>query len=181
MFLPNDLAHINEFVYIWTRWVLDEWWQFKGRNFRLICTEISFILCTWGVRCRYVSICLCLATCHYRGQHIRYILAYAITTASQLTTRTYTFTLLIKKHLWPGYHKFSKALWIIIYSIVILLAINVLTRWGRVVYMCVSILPVISSDNGLTSGRRQAIIWTNAWMLLIGPFGTNFSEVAIEI
>ena len=30
-------------------------------------------------------------------------------------------------------------------------------------------------------GRRQAIIWTNAGILLIGPLGTNFSEILIEI
>ena len=29
--------------------------------------------------------------------------------------------------------------------------------------------------------RRQAIIWTNAGILLIGPLGTNFSEILIEI
>ena len=34
---------------------------------------------------------------------------------------------------------------------------------------------------GLSPGRRQAIIWTNAGILLIGPLGTNFSEVLIEI
>ena len=28
---------------------------------------------------------------------------------------------------------------------------------------------------------RQAIIWTNGRMLLIGPLGTNFSEILIEI
>ena len=32
----------------------------------------------------------------------------------------------------------------------------------------------------LEIGRRQAIIWTNACILLIGPFGTNFSEILIE-
>ena len=30
-------------------------------------------------------------------------------------------------------------------------------------------------------GRRQAIIWTNAAMLLIGPLETNLSEILIEI
>ena len=30
-------------------------------------------------------------------------------------------------------------------------------------------------------GRRQAIIWTNAGILLLGPLGTNFSEILIEI
>ena len=29
--------------------------------------------------------------------------------------------------------------------------------------------------------RRQAIIWTNDGLLLIGPLGTNFSEISIEI
>ena len=33
------------------------------------------------------------------------------------------------------------------------------------------------SDNGLSPGRRQAIIWTNAGILLIRLFGTNFSEM----
>ena len=28
-------------------------------------------------------------------------------------------------------------------------------------------------------GRRQAIIWTNALILLIGPLGTIFSEILI--
>ena len=37
---------------------------------------------------------------------------------------------------------------------------KLLTHWGRV-----------------TPGRRQAIIWTNAGILLIGPLGTNFSEI----
>ena len=39
----------------------------------------------------------------------------------------------------------------------------------------------IGSDNGLSPGRRQAIIWTNAGILSIGPYGTNFSEILIEI
>ena len=32
--------------------------------------------------------------------------------------------------------------------------------------MCVSKLTIISLDNGLSPGRRQAIIWTNAGILL---------------
>ena len=28
---------------------------------------------------------------------------------------------------------------------------------------------------------RQAIIWTNDAILLIGPLGTNFNEILIEI
>ena len=56
-----------------------------------------------------------------------------------------------------------------------------LTHWGRVTHICVSQLNIIGSDNGLSVGRRQAIIWTNAGILLIGPLGTNFSEIFIEI
>ena len=48
-------------------------------------------------------------------------------------------------------------------------------------HICVGNVPIIGSDNGLSSGRRQAIIWTNAGILLIGPLGTNFSEILIEI
>ena len=56
-----------------------------------------------------------------------------------------------------------------------------LTHWGRVTHICVSELTIIGSDNGLSPGRRQAIIWTNAGILLFRPLGTNFSEILIEI
>ena len=56
-----------------------------------------------------------------------------------------------------------------------------LTHWGRVTHICVSRLTNIGSDNGLPPDQRQAIIGTNAGILLIGPFGTNFSEILIEI
>ena len=56
-----------------------------------------------------------------------------------------------------------------------------LTHWGRVTHICVDNLTVIGSDNGLSPGRRQAIIWTNAGIFLIGPLGTNVSEIFIEI
>ena len=56
-----------------------------------------------------------------------------------------------------------------------------LTHWGRVTHLCVSKLTSIASDNGLSPGRRQAIIWNNAGILLIGPLWTNFSEILIEI
>ena len=56
-----------------------------------------------------------------------------------------------------------------------------LTHWNRVKHICVSKLTIICSDNGLSPGRRQAIIWTNAGILLIGPLGTNFSEILNEI
>ena len=45
----------------------------------------------------------------------------------------------------------------------------------------VSKLTIIASDNGMSPGRCQAIIWTNAGILLFGPLGTNFSEIFIKI
>ena len=56
-----------------------------------------------------------------------------------------------------------------------------LTHWGRVMHICIGKLTIIGSDNGLLPGRPQAIIWTNAGILLIGPLETNFSEILIEI
>ena len=50
-----------------------------------------------------------------------------------------------------------------------------LTHWGRVTHICVNALTIIGSDNGLSPGRRQAIIWTNAGILL-----TNFSEILVK-
>ena len=56
-----------------------------------------------------------------------------------------------------------------------------LTHWGWVMHICVSKLTIIGSDNGLSPGRRQTIIWTNAGILLIRPLGTNFSEILIGV
>ena len=44
-----------------------------------------------------------------------------------------------------------------------------LTHWGRVTHICVGKLTIIGSDNGLSPGRHQAIIWTNTGILLIEP------------
>ena len=62
----------------------------------------------------------------------------------------------------------------------ILLSVK-LAHWGRVTHICVGNLSIIGPDNGLSPRRRQAIIWTNAGILLIGLWGTNFSEILIGI
>ena len=54
-------------------------------------------------------------------------------------------------------------------------------HWGRVTHICVGKLTIIGSDNGLSLGRPQTIIWTNAGILLIEPLGTIFSEILIGI
>ena len=56
-----------------------------------------------------------------------------------------------------------------------------LTHWGRATHICVSKFTITASDNGLSPGRRQAIIWHNAGILSNRPLGTNFSEILIEI
>ena len=48
-------------------------------------------------------------------------------------------------------------------------------------HICVGNLTIIGSDNGLSPGRHQAIIWTNAGILLIRTLGTNFSEILGKI
>ena len=48
-------------------------------------------------------------------------------------------------------------------------------------HICVGKLTIIGSDNGLSPGWRQAIIWTNAGILLIEPLGTYSSEILIGI
>ena len=56
-----------------------------------------------------------------------------------------------------------------------------LIHWGRVTHTCISKLTNIDSYDGLSPGRRQAMIWTKAEILLIGPLGTDFIEILNEI
>ena len=60
-------------------------------------------------------------------------------------------------------------------------AVVFLTHWGRVTHLCIRKLSIIGSDNGLSPGRCQAIIWNNARILLIWTLGTNFSEISCKI
>ena len=48
-------------------------------------------------------------------------------------------------------------------------------------HICVGKLAITGSDDGLAPGRRQAIFWTNAAVLLIRTLGTNFSDILSEI
>ena len=48
-----------------------------------------------------------------------------------------------------------------------------LTHWGRETHLCVGEHANIGPNNGLSPNRRQAIIWTNAGILLIEPLKTN--------
>ena len=48
---------------------------------------------------------------------------------------------------------------------------DTLPHWGQVTHMCINELTIIGSDKGLWPGRHQAIFWTNAGRLWIGPLG----------
>ena len=60
------------------------------------------------------------------------------------------------------------------------LCVSTLIDWGRVTHICVRNLAIIGSDNCLSPGRRHAIIWTDAGILLIGPSETDFNEILIK-
>ena len=71
-------------------------------------------------------------------------------------------------------------LWMIYkkYSVMVVIVLN---HWSQATHICISKLTIIGSDNGLLPGRLQAIIWTNAEILLIRIIGTNFNEILCEI
>ena len=78
-------------------------------------------------------------------------------------------SMLVRRHLYM-----ESGLWFwFIYSVLI--------HWGRATHICVNKRTIIGSDKGLSPSRRQAIIRTNAGILLIRPLGTNFSEILVEI
>ena len=56
-----------------------------------------------------------------------------------------------------------------------------LTHWGRVTHICVSKLTIIGSDNGLRLTGAKPLYKPMLDYLLIGPSGTNFSEILIGI
>ena len=56
-----------------------------------------------------------------------------------------------------------------------------LTYWGQLMHICVGKLTITGSDYGLSPGQCQAIIWTNAGILLTGTSGTNLSQILIRI
>ena len=62
-------------------------------------------------------------------------------------------------------------------ELLVKLCVSTLIGWGRMTRICVGNLNIIGSDNFLSPGRRHAIIWTDAGILLIGPSETYFGEM----
>ena len=48
-----------------------------------------------------------------------------------------------------------------------------LTQWGRMTHICVGKLTIIGSDNGLSPGRHQVIIWTIAGRIVNWTHGNK--------
>ena len=86
----------------------------------------------------------------------------------------------VRKHPIPGYDEIygyhSRCLWHRQYIGSKFWYID--SRWR--IYASVDWL-IIGSDNSLSPGRRQAIIWINAGILLTGPLATNFNGILIKI
>ena len=89
-----------------------------------------------------------------------------------------------KVHQWKIFRAFYLCIWnkLKIFEWVLCLKkLSGFDHWGRVTHICVGNLAIIGSYNGLSPSRRKAITWSNAGILLIGPLGTNFSEIWIGI
>ena len=75
--------------------------------------------------------------------------------------------------------------WVLLWKLIVFLSdlFNSLSIVGAEWCICASVRKknIIGSDNGLSPDRCQAIISTNAGILLIGSIGTNFSEILIGI
>ena len=106
-------------------------------------------------------------------------------TAANTTDKKWLFLLIIQKYFascvlvdlkWDFYIKFRPGV-----RNQTVLGWTLLTHWGRVMYICVHNLAIIGSDNGLSPGQCQAIIGSNAAILLIRTLGTNFNEIISEI
>ena len=56
-----------------------------------------------------------------------------------------------------------------------------LTYWDRVTHICVVNQPSLFGIMACQKGRRQAIVWSSAVILLIGPLETIFREILFEV
>ena len=59
--------------------------------------------------------------------------------------------------------------------------VSLLTHWGRVTHTWAIKSTIIDSDNTLSPGLRQAIIWNKDEIVLFQTYGTNVSEILSEI
>ena len=100
---------------------------------------------------------------------------------SQLWSRILCITTITWTHYEMLIHNYTMYLIMCWKEVGLIANFHLKTHWGQVTHICVGKLITIASDNGLSPGRRQAIIQTNTGILLIGPIGTNFSEILSKI
>ena len=152
-------------------WVASDLWCYGIHN------------CCNYIRCEEAckSLCTCIKYETWLGHKFHLPYAYFITAAFCIELCCIFVT-----NIWTILHRelaiyYIKPQWLLEAYTCLFLSVIPLTHWGRVTHICDCKLTVISSDNGLSPGRHQAIIWTNAGILLIGPLATNCNEIFIEI
>ena len=187
-------TYLNVNLFILEYW---SWWDFPWSRccYRLLwcIVELYMLLCipvihgqTRGTTDEYyVTICLCW----FVGNKISiYVSTSSVWISYVSNSLSITF---VSIH---GF-KFVVNSLLISFSFIWCLIVSLLfskydDHWCKVVintfrqsnaHICISDLPVIGSDNGLSPGQHQAIMWTNAGILLIGPLGTNISDILIKI
>ena len=99
---------------------------------------------------------------YLRGTHVMHLINLARRPAFRLPQRLFAWRC--------GYTFYIIVLFLIIHHT------RRITHWGRVTHICVSQLSISGSDNGLSPGQRQGMIWTNVGILLIRTLVINFSE-----
>ena len=96
-----------------------------------------------------------------------------------------TWILILTQHPWYSWIRFMFCYMTVVvyyrfpyqYLLIDTEVIPLFSHWGQVAHICVGKLTIIGSDNG----RRQAIIRTNAGMLLIATRETNVNKILIAI
>ena len=114
---------------------------------------------------------------HPREFHTKCLLAYSITWVQRLFIHLFFFLFFFFSEDYTSWQSYCQSLqdqWVKMSALL-------LTHWGQVTHICVDKFAIIGSDNGLSPGRRQDIIWTSDSILLIALLGTNFNELLIEI
>ena len=121
---------------------------------------------------------------------IDYKIRYSCYFKSIFPTWVFSFVL-ARRNFWKKYSQVAGDLWRHDAHVTSLLwascsplsscLVSHLTHWGRATHICVANLTIIASDDGLSPGRHQAIIWTYAGILLNGPLGKNINEISIAI
>ena len=159
-------------AYVFSRWSI----FMIGESSDMNCCILALLLLSWGGRYIFPIVNV--------RQRLPYTVRYCICANHALWLPLCVYVCLYPEA--SVAHKYDRCFsWrrivLMYHTVMHVYCTVVLTHWGRVTHTCVTKLTIIGSNNGLSPGRRQAIIWTNDGILLIWPLGTNFSEMFIGI